>query len=249
MNEVIAKALGLQMNGFHDEALKIFQKALKKDPTHQSLCEHYGTSLLSLSHYKEAKMYLTRALSRNIEKPQVLNNLSTANRALGLYDEGLLNAKSAIKFKPDYIDAWINRANLHMDLKQWSEAISAYKNGINLDKDDKGPYLSLARAYLYNHEYEKSLKLYKKFYPRFKDVEFLIGELICYRAMNDYTKAVDFADELKEKYNNELMWFEWVQTLWMANKINRVKEESKKAIDKFGKYPALMSIVELLKEK
>ena len=249
MNEVIEKALGLQMNGFHNEALKIFQKALKKEPTHQSLCEHYGTSLLSLGYYKEAKKYLTRALSRNIEKPQVLNNLSTANRALGLFDEGLLNAQSAIKFKPNYVDAWINRANIHMDLNQWSEAISAYKNGINLDKDDKGPYLSLARAYLYNHEYDKSLKLYKKYYPRFKDVEFLIGELICYRAKKDYVSAINFAQKLKDKFDNELMWFEWVQTLWMANELQQVKEESQKAIEKFGKYPAMMSIVDLLKDK
>ncbi len=249
MNEIIKKALGLQMNGFHTEALDIFRKALKKDPTHSSLCEHYGSSLLSLGYYQEAKKYLTRALSQNIEKPQVLNNLSTANRALGLFDEGLLNAKSALKFKPGYVDAWVNRANLHMDLKQWNEAISSYKQAIKLNKDDKGPYLSLSRSYLYNHEYDKSLQLNKKCFTRFKGVEFLIGELICYRAKKEHIKALDFAQKLKDEFDNELMWFEWVQTLWMANETERVKEESQKAIDKFGRYPALMSIVDLLKDK
>ncbi len=248
MNEVITKALGLQMNGFHTEALKIFQKALQKEPMHSTLCEYYGSTLLSLGQNNEAKKYLTRALNQNIEKPQVLNNLSTANRALGLFNEALLNAKSALKFKPDYLDAWVNRANIHMDLRQWGEAIEAYKNAINLDKDDKGPYLSLARVYLFNHEYDNALKLYKKCYTRFNDVEFLVGELICYRAKKDYAKAVDFSYKLKENYDNELMWFEWIQTLWMANDKKRVKEESKKAIEKFGEYPALMSIVNLLEE-
>ncbi len=249
MDKVIAKALGLQMNGFQSEALNIFRKAIEKEPDNTLLNEYYGSTLLSLGYYKQAKIHLTRALAKRIEKPQVLNNLSIANRSLGLLEEGLLNVKSALKFKPDYLDAWINRANIHMDLKQWDEAISSYKNAINLNKDDKEPYLSLARAYLFNHQYDEALHLYTKYHSRFNDIDFLIGELICYRAKKEFTKAVEFAENLKNQYDNELMWFEWVQTLWMANEFERVEQESQKAIDKFGKYPAIMGIVDLLKDK
>jgi tetratricopeptide (TPR) repeat protein len=245
MDRTIEKALGLQMNGFYTEALNIYQKAILKEPNNYLLCEYYGSALASTGRYQEAKKYLKKALGNSIEKPQVLNNLATVNRSLGLYDEALLNVKSALKFKPNYTDAWINRANLHGDLKQWQEAIKCYKNSIQLNDMDSGPYLHLAHAYLHNHEFDKALIFNQSSYKKFKLIDFLIGELICYRAMGDFDKALKFAEELKNKYDNELMWFEWVQTLWLAKDYERVDSESQIAIEKFGRYPAMAGLLDL----
>jgi tetratricopeptide (TPR) repeat protein len=247
MDKTVQKALGLQMNGFHSEALKIYQKALSKDPYNELLNEHYGSALATLGHYQDAKKYLKRALNNTIEKPHVLNNLGTVNRALGLYEEGLLNIKSALRFKPKFTDAWINRANLHADLQQWNDAINCYKNAINLNPQDRIPYISLANAYLHNQQYEAALESYKNSQKLFKDPQFLVGELICYRAMEDFDKAITFADKLKTQFDNELMWFEWVQTLWLAKDYQRFHLEINLAIEKFGKFPALMSLLELSK--
>ena len=245
MDKIIQKALGLQMNGFHSEALKIYQKALLVDPNNELLNEHYGSALAASGQFVEAKKFLKKALNKTVVKPNVLNNLATVNRSLGLYDEGLLNIKSALKFKPKYTDAWINCANLHGDLRQWSEAIKCYKNAIKLNNQDRIPYISLANAYLHNNDFDEALEFNKYCQKIFRDPQFLIGELICYRAMENHEKAIVFADKLKEQFDNELMWFEWVQTLWLAKEYNRVKEESDKAIDKFGQFPALVSLLEL----
>ena len=245
MDRTIKKALGLQMNGFYTEALSIFKKAILKEPKNYSLCEYYGSALAATGQFKEAKIYLKRALGNSVEKPQVLNNLATVNRSLGLYDEALLNVKSALKFKPNYTDAWINRANIHGDLKQWSEAIKCYKNSIKLNQFDSGPYLHLAHAYLHNLDFDNALALNQSSYKKFKMIDFLIGELICYRAMGDFKKALEFAESLKNQYDNELMWFEWVQTLWLAKDYDRVESESHLAIEKFGHYPAMTGLLEL----
>lgn len=245
MDRTIEKALGLQMNGFYTEALNIYQKALLKDPQNYLLCEYYGSALAATGRFQEAKKFLKKALGNSVEKPQVLNNLATVNRSLGLYDEALLNIKSALKFKPKYIDAWINRANLHGDLKQWNEAIKCYENAIKLNDMDSGPHVHLAHAYLHNHEFEKALSYNKSCYKKFNMIEFLIGELICYRAIGDFDKAIVFAENLKNKFDNELMWFEWVQTLWLAKEYDRVDSESQLAIEKFGRYPAMIGLLEL----
>lgn len=245
MDNIIQKALGLQMNGFHSEALKIYQKALSSNPDNELLNEHYGSALAGSGQYAEAKKFLKKALKKSVAKPHVLNNLSTVNRSLGLYEEGLLNVKSALKFKPNYTNAWINCANLHGDLKQWPEAINCYKNAIRLNNKDRIPYISLAHAHLHNKEFDTALDLYQYCQKLFRDPQFLIGELICYRAMENHEEAILFADKLKKQFDNELMWFEWVQTLWLANEFDRVKEESEIAIKKFGKFPALISLLEL----
>jgi len=248
MDKTIKKALGLQMNGFHSEALKIYQKALQTDPNNVLLNEHYGSALAVSGQYTQAKIYLKKALNKSIAKPFVLNNLGIVNRALGLYEEGLLNLKSALKFEPKYTDAWVNCGNLHGDLGQWEKAIVCYKNAIKLDSRDRMPYISLANAYLHNKEFEQSLEVYQNGQKTFKGPQFLIGELICYRAMNDFVKALSFAKNLKQKYNNEIMWFEWIQTLWLAKEYDMFKNEAAKAIEKFGKFPALMSLLELSQE-
>ena len=246
MDRTIQKALGLQMNGFYAEALEIYQKALVKEPFNILLCEYYGGALATVGHYQEAKRYLKKALRDSVQKPQVLNNLATVNRGLGMYSEGLLNVKSALKFKPDYTDAWINCANLHTDLKQWKDAIHCYNNAIKLENKDSGPYISLANVYLQDDQFEKALDLYKDCQSRFDDPQFLVGELICYRAMKKQKTAMQFAANLKNEFDNKQMWFEWVQTLWMAQEFDKAELEATKAIEKFGNYPDMDNLMKLL---
>lgn len=246
MDNTIQKALGLQMNGFNTEALNIFQNAIKKEPHNLILCEYLGAALAGEGQLIDAKKYLKKSLTKTIEKPQVLNNLATVNRGLNLTDEALLNVNSALKFKPDYIDAWINRANIYSDLKQWPEAIFSFENAIKLNTYDKEPYKNLAHAYLHNLEFDKALDLYKLSQKKFNSPEFLIGELICYRAMGEFDLAIDFAKVLKDQFNDKIMWFEWVQTLWMAKEYSKVKIESDIAITKFGSYPEMIGILDLL---
>jgi tetratricopeptide (TPR) repeat protein len=249
MDKTIQKALGLQMNGFYTDALSIYSNALKKEPHNLMLCEYYGGALASVGRFKEARKYLTKALAKTVEKPQVLNNLATVNRALGLLDEALLNIKSAIKFKPNYLDAWINCANVYTDLRQWDKAIPCYKTAMKLNENDIEPYKSLAHAFLHNGEYNEALNLYhfcQRKFPHVTNLDFIIGELICYRAMENFDKAVKFANDLKNNYDNELTWFEWVQTLWLAKKFKEMKVEAQLAVEKFGNYPAMIELIRLL---
>ena len=247
MDKTIKKALGLQMNGFNSEALNVFQKALEKEPSNPLLCEYYGSALASAGRLVEAKKYLKKALNHSITKPQVLNNLATVNRGLGIYEEGLLNVESALKFNPQYTDAWINCGNINSDLKQWKQAIQCYQNAIRLNESDPGPHVALANAYLRNGDFDNAMKLYHSLQEKNDDPALKIGELICYRAMEDYDKALVFAKALKDEYDNELMWFEWVQTLWLAKKYDLVASESSIAVEKFGQYPAMDSLIDLSK--
>ncbi len=248
MNKTVEKALRLQMNGFTQEALEIFQKAYERNPEDSTVCEFFGAALASVGQYSQAKKLFKKVLKKSIEKPQVLNNLATVNRFLNSYDEALINVQAALKFRPDYIDAWVTCGNVHCDLKQYSQAIDCYKKAIKLNPKDKEVYLTLANTYLYNHEFENALNVHQQQKTRFKDVRFLIGELICYRAMEDFAKALDFAKELRDSYNNELMWFEWVQTLWLAKDYKKAEQQAQDAIDKFGHYPAIDDMLKLIND-
>ena len=246
MNKMVEKAIRLQMNGFIQEALSIFKKAYDKNPNDSVVCEFYGAALAGVGQYNLAKKLLKKVLQKKIEKPQVLNNLATCNRFLKLYDEALINVQSALKFRPNYQDAWVNCGNIYCDLKQYSKAIDCYKKAIKLNPDDKEVYLTLANTYLLNHEFEQALAIHQQQKTRFKDVRFLVGELICYRAMEDFAQALNFAKELRDNYNNELMWFEWVQTLWLAKEHEQAEQQAQVAIEKFGHYPAIDNMLKLI---
>ncbi len=248
MHEVIKKALGLQMNGFTQEALSIYQKALLKEPSNTALCEYYGAALLEVGQIKQAQKLLKKALASAVEKPQVLNNLATANRALGNFPQALINVQSALKFRPDYVDAWVNCGNIQCDLKNYSQAIHCYQKALKFHPNDKEVYLTLGNTYLRNHEIEHALNLFTEQKKRHADVRFLIGELICYRAKEDYVQALAFAEKLKQQFDNELFWFEWVQTLWLAKKTEDAKQQAQEAIEKFGHYPAMDEMLTLMND-
>ncbi len=120
-----------------------------------------------------------------------------------------------------------------------------FKKAIKLHPSDHFPHLNLANTYLHKGDFDAALDVYQFGQKQFSDPLFLTGELICYRAMEKHQKALKFAEQLKEKHNNELMWFEWVQTLWLAKEYDKFKDETDKAIEKFGRFPALMSLLEL----
>ena len=69
MDDLIKKALGLQMNGFIKEAIGIYEKAIKKDPENVMIAEYYGAVLAQAGQFNEAKFYLKKALRKSVEKP------------------------------------------------------------------------------------------------------------------------------------------------------------------------------------
>ena len=246
MHKTIEKALRLQMNGFTQEALSIYKKAYSKNPHDLAVCEFYGASLVEAGNFNQAKKLLKKVLDKNIEKPQVLNNLAICNRALKFYDEALINVRSALKFRPNYLDAWINCGNILTDLKQYDQAINCYKKALKLNPDDHEVYITLANTYLLNHEYDQALAIFSTQKQKYQDIRFLLGELICYRAKEDFAKAIDFAKKLRQNFNNEIMWFEWVQTLWLAKEYKQADEQAQIALEKFGHYPALDAMLKLI---
>ena len=56
----------------------------------------------------------------------LLMNIAIAQRKLGQNDEAMKSLNQAIKYKPNYAKAYINRGDLYIEMEEFNEAIREY---------------------------------------------------------------------------------------------------------------------------
>ncbi|MDR2558955.1 MAG: tetratricopeptide repeat protein [Oscillospiraceae bacterium] len=83
----------------------------------------------------------------------VYDKLNQCDKAINFYAE-------AIKEKPDYADAYNNRANTYYDMKKYEEAIKDYNEAIKIDNDKAVYYNNRADAYYEKKKYEEAINDY-----------------------------------------------------------------------------------------
>jgi tetratricopeptide (TPR) repeat protein len=57
-------------------------------------------------------------------------------------DRALADFSEAVRLKPDYADAYMNRGNIHSDLSNLDQAIADYNKAINLKLDSAAAYVN-----------------------------------------------------------------------------------------------------------
>lgn len=64
----------------------------------------------------------------------------------GLFKQAAENFEQALKFNPDYADAYFSLGHAYCDLEQWSQAIDSLTHGLTLKPEDKEAQDRLAEA-------------------------------------------------------------------------------------------------------
>lgn len=96
----------------YDKSMDYFSIYLKKYPTHAGAFKYSGDIALKLEKYEEAKKYYLSILEKNPVSPEVLNNLGVIYYNEGNLDKACHFFKLALKYKPDYRDAYLNLRNI-----------------------------------------------------------------------------------------------------------------------------------------
>lgn len=126
----------LAAEGEMPEADAAFRRAVELDPDDQFALIHLGHTALASGHKEEGVGYLARAA----DLAHVAHTASTASislvdmyRSFGQYEDALAQARVVAEAAPDDALAWLDVAELSLELGQLDQALSAFERLRDVD--------------------------------------------------------------------------------------------------------------------
>ncbi|MCI0420306.1 MAG: tetratricopeptide repeat protein [Acidobacteria bacterium] len=110
--------------------------------------------------------------------------------ARGNHAKAIGHLEEAIREQPDYFEAYNNLGVQHQKLRQWEQAIQAFRRAIELRSHSPRPHVNLANAYWELGRIQaaiESLEAARKVDPRSAHLHSALGQL--YFRKQDYVKA------------------------------------------------------------
>jgi tetratricopeptide (TPR) repeat protein len=142
------------------EAEALFRRTIKINPTYSPAYYNLGNLLQQQGKINEAISNYRQATEQQMPNPSDLHiNWANALAKNREYEEAEAHLRRAIKIKPTYAPAYYNLGNLLQQQGKLNEAISNYRQALELRMPN--PYdvhLNLAIALAQNREYEQALK-------------------------------------------------------------------------------------------
>ncbi len=130
-----------------EDAEEAYSQCVKYNPHNLNCWLNRGTMMLMLEKYHEALLCYEKVLSMRENMPSVWNNRGVALKYLGKYDESLKSYNMAIKFDPKFADAYLNKAILYFEKRDYEKAQNEVTQYLKLHESAEG-YILLANIYL-----------------------------------------------------------------------------------------------------
>jgi tetratricopeptide (TPR) repeat protein/CHAT domain-containing protein len=129
---------------------------------------------------------------------------------LGRYKEAISSYERAIRFKPDFHDAWFNRGISLANLGRYEEGISNYEQAIGFKPDFHGTWYNQGVALGKLCKYEEAISSYERaiackpdFHEAWNNRGNMLDNLGKYeKAIFSYEQAIAFKPDFHEAWNN-----------------------------------------------
>jgi len=112
---------------------------------------------LALSNYK-------KALELDSRNYIIMNNISGVLIRLGLYEEAMWYAKSALNVKANYVPSLINTGIAYLSLKNFTEGEAYLSKALTMEPSNRAALFNLGILYEKQKEYDKAYNYYIKIY-------------------------------------------------------------------------------------
>ncbi len=166
--EYVTKAQALEKLGRYEEALKVYDMIINKDPTYAPVYYYKGSTLWRLQRYKESidnldlatELYLGR---HNLDSKAHCFSLKASNyNLLGNKDKALENLNLAIKNDPKNDHYYRKKAYFFDGLKEYQKAIDTYDDAIRAMPNVIWFYENKGVVLEKLHKYEEALASYNQ---------------------------------------------------------------------------------------
>lgn len=189
-DSLLNEALEATTLGKHDEAIRLYQRVIEKEPNHVPALQGLGLNTFSLGRYRESQQYLERAYSLNRRNLTTLILLGHLFEAKGALRKAKSYYQEALQVDPKSVDAMLGIATIHERLGNTEAAILALKRSIELQEGNIANYIALGRQYGWASRFEEGIDILKKalkLAPHRQDVMADLGYM--YLANNGWDEA------------------------------------------------------------
>lgn len=130
---LLAQGFGHHQKNQLDEAENLYRRALSFEANNFDALQLLGVLLAAKGNFFAAANLLKKAVVINNNDPVVFNNLGVSLKELNELDTALENYNQAIQLKPDYAEAYLNRANIFKDRGLREEALNDCSQAIKFN--------------------------------------------------------------------------------------------------------------------
>jgi len=145
--------------GEEQEAIRIYEKALKWDPYLGEVYYDIGKILQNKELYSVASEYFEKA-EKYIDHPDLPFDFALISLKKGQLDESVTWLKKAISYQPDeksMLPLYAELGNTYIKLERFKSAEIALKESLKIDPDFINAHYGLAGAYLNQNKVEEAL--------------------------------------------------------------------------------------------
>jgi tetratricopeptide (TPR) repeat protein len=149
----------------YDQAINHYRRATELRPDDIQAHLALGTILYrQMKQYGLARKEFETVLNTNPQNPVAHFVLGQINIAEGYYSNGIGNFQDALKFKPDYAEAYSEMGKAYRYKKNYEYALEAYSKATMLNPNLAEPYQGLGILYHQVYlDYPKALQNYQQF--------------------------------------------------------------------------------------
>jgi Flp pilus assembly protein TadD len=150
--------VALADRGYHDEAIKKYQKALEIDPFYQDPVANIGLSLAGQGKIKESITQFLKALEINPEDYKTLNNLGASLIVEKRYSDAIRSLSGALALDPYYAQAHNNLGVALQHQGRIEEAIDHFSTAVQLDPDYTRAYNNMGIVLANQGRFEEAIE-------------------------------------------------------------------------------------------
>jgi tetratricopeptide (TPR) repeat protein len=191
--------LALQEKGLIDQAMDLYQKALKIHPDYAEAHDNLGVALLQKGRVDEAIDHLQKAVALRPGHLEGYDDLGSALFQKGLVDQAMDQYRRVLKINPNSIGAHNNLGNAFLRKGQVDEAMDQYQKALAIDPRSAETLDNLGNAFTAERQLDRAIDQYQKALeidPNLADVHHNLGVALLKEgrpdeAIGQYKRAVE----------------------------------------------------------
>ncbi len=184
-------ANSLSVSGKKNQALELYCKLLKVDPSSPYVHYNCGEVLAWKKDYKNAEKYFKRALELDKHFAAAYLSLGAVCQKSGRLDEAMANYLKAEKNNQDNPIILTNIASLYRELNEWEKSEMMYKRALEISPEMTRASLDLGFIYIKDKKFAEASKVYNdalEYHPRNAEIYYRLGIISMHE--KDYNGAI-----------------------------------------------------------
>lgn len=181
----------------YEEALGLFDRALKNNPRHPEALNNRGNVLKELKRYEEALASYDKSLSVRPGDAETYANRGVVLLELTRYDEALSIFDRALYIRNNHAEAWNNRGVALQELKRYDEALLSIEKALALRKEYAEAWNNRGNILFRQERFEEAAASYDKaivYKPEYLKAYLSLGDTLA--KMRHFEKALQCYEKI-----------------------------------------------------